>query len=349
MQLQRLILSQFRCFSKKSFEFDSKMTVVCAPNAYGKTSLLEGIFTAIYGKGFRESREMELLRWDHDQSLIGIDIEEKKNIMQLSLLIQKKTEKTVAKQYSLNRSKVTHRAYRSHGIHAVLFAPQHINIITGSPTRRRDYIDSILSARQIDYAKKLRNYHNALRRRNKILEIWQDEAHLMQELNYWNQYLCEHSSYIISARTTYVHFLNQHQSIDGKNYKIEYIANPFDEKSLARVRSAEIRIRHSMIGPQKDEFRCYIVTDRDIDVQLYGSRSQQRMAVFWLKLNELHYFEEESGNKPLLLLDDIFSELDETNRELALQMVQNYQTVITTTEEEINNILPMKNAKFIKL
>ncbi len=338
MLLTKLYLSHFRNFEKKEVEFNPHLTLIVGENAKGKTSLLEGIYTSIFGRGYRESRELELISWDEDQGLVETIFTQNgdKTLFQIRLLRQ--ANDRVEKQYYVNKSQKTSMQYKKFQTKAVLFAPEHISIVDGSPIKRRNYFDIVISEFDNTYKKSLRNYENALRRRNKVLENYTSEYQLDMELPFWNNYLLENASYITKKREEYMQYLNENPTVDGKEFAIEYIKNEFNEARMRKAFEQEKRMRRTVIGPQKDEFIITLNNEREKNVHLYGSRSEQRLGVFWLKLNEIRYFEEVLGNKPILLLDDVFSELDEHNKELVMKVIKKYQTVITTTEDHLEDL-----------
>lgn len=338
MLLSKLYLVHFRNFAKKEVEFSPYLTLIVGENAKGKTSLLEAIYTSVFGRGYRESREFELISWDEDQGLIEtvFTTQEDSSLFQIRLL--RKADDRVEKQFYVNKSKKSSMQYKKFQTKAVLFAPEHISIVDGSPSKRRNYFDSVICEFDNHYKKSLRNYENALRRRNKVLENHSSEYQLDMELPFWNNYLLEHGAYITKKRSEYMQYLNDHPQVDGKEFAIEYLKNEFNETRMRKAFEQEKRMRRTVIGPQKDEFLITLKNNREKNVHLYGSRSEQRLGVFWLKLNEIRYFEEVLKKKPLLLLDDVFSELDENNKELVMKVVKSYQTVITTTEDHLEDL-----------
>lgn len=338
MLLSKIHLVHFRNFEKKDVAFNPHLTLIVGENARGKTSLLEAIYTSVFGRGYRESREQELITWDEDQALVESVFTEHdaKTIFQIRLL--RKADDRVEKQYFVNKTGKSSMQYKEFQTKAVLFAPEHISIVDGSPSTRRGYFDTALCEFDKEYRKRLRNYEIALRKRNKVLEMYQNESQLDQELPFWNQYLLEQAAYITKTREKYMQYLNEHPYVDGKEFSITYLKDEFNEDRMRLVYQQEKRMRRTVIGPQKDEFKITLKGEREKDVHLYGSRSEQRLAVFWLKLNEINYFEDVLGKKPLLLLDDVFSELDEHNKELVMKVIKKYQTVITTTEDHLNDL-----------
>lgn len=181
MLLTRMYLSHFRNFSQNEFTFSPFLTLIIGENAHGKTSLLEAIYTAVTGTGYRESREMELITWDETQSLVEAIFTDSdlKTVFQIQLL--KQESERVEKHFYVNKTKKSWYQYKDLQTKAVLFAPEHISLVNGSPVRRRDYFDLVISEFDREYRKSLRNYMTALRKRNKVLELHMDEVNLRSE------------------------------------------------------------------------------------------------------------------------------------------------------------------------
>ncbi|PIZ66318.1 hypothetical protein COY14_00545 [Candidatus Roizmanbacteria bacterium CG_4_10_14_0_2_um_filter_36_9] len=338
MLISAISLTNFRNFKSAKYEFSPNLTLIIGKNALGKTTLLEAIYVAIYGTGFRESREVELVNFDHDDCIIDAEFFKDSTLERFQIRILRSVDDRVAKTFYLDKAVKSATKYRKNQTQAVLFAPEQIRIITGSPSRKRKYVDSVISAIDPEYKKSLRLYESAFRRRNKVLERYESEDDLEHELIYWDKLIVDNGVELTTKRKSLIEFINNNPTINGKAFSIEYIPNIITAEKLVTVRDREMRLRRTLIGPQKDDFEISLTTNSKKNVSLYGSRSEQRMAVFWLKLNELKLFEEKSKKKPILLLDDIFSELDENNRKLVMKMIGNYQTIATTTEVEIGEI-----------
>lgn len=341
MVLSKLQITNFRIFSVSSFQFSPNLTLIIGENAKGKTSLLEAVHTSVYGTGFRESREAELIHWDNDEGILEAHFLDGDINQRFQIRLFKIEDAHVQKKFFVNKAIKSVSQYRKHQIHAVLFAPEHIQITTGSPSRKRRYFDTVISTVDIAYKKSLRSYEHAFRQRNKVLESYENESDLIRELSYWNMLVIEHGSELTLKRNSYIQFLNDHPHIDGKEFRIEYHSNQISADLLAKIYVKELRYRRTLIGPQKDNFEIFFKKQKEKNISLYGSRSEQRMAIFWLKLNELNFFEQYSKEKPILLLDDIFSELDEYNRELIMHMIIDHQTIVTTTEQNIADLALM--------
>lgn len=337
MLLQKISFKNFRNFQTASFDIDPSTTIVIGENARGKTNLLEGIYFLANGVGFRESKEEEFVNFEsQNQSMIveGVFVSDKdKTVFTINLL---KRGSGLDKIFQIQRTKRKHADYLRSQIRTVLFSPDQIEIITGSPDRRRDYFNKFISSCDLEYKKKLRNYETALRKRNKVLEYFTSIARLKEDLFFWDSYLEEQASYVTQKRSEYVDLLNQNQKIDGAQFTMLYLKSEITQTRLSEYFDKEIKIRRTLIGPQKDDF---LISMNDHDVHKYGSRSAQRFAIFWLKINELKHYEALYGRKPLLLLDDIFSELDHKNRKLVTSLIGKYQTIATTTESGILELL----------
>ena len=334
MLLKQIILSNFRNFANEKFVFNPFLTIIIGENARGKTNLLESIYLISHGEGFRESREDELIKFEQSSSEVQAVFASGDENFLFQMMI-KRTDVGVNKIFSLNKARKKYFQYQKETAKTVLFSPEQIEIMLGPPEKRRRYFDNLLSSFDIVYKKRLTNYENALRKRNKILGSYHNEKDLYEELTFWNAYLTEQASYLIQKRQQYVDFLNQHKRIDSKEFSIEYRKNEFNQKRLEENFELEKRYRKTVIGPQKDDFQISQKNESLKNLHHYGSRSEQRLAVIWLKFNEIKYFEEMFESKPLLLLDDIFSELDVKNKKLVIDLVKKYQTIITTTEVEL--------------
>ncbi len=354
MILKKIAFHNFRSFESVSFEINPFLTIVIGENARGKTNLLEGIHVLMHGEGFREDKEEELLYIDKKTGYVEGLFSIGDDSFMFKVAIDHKPGH-IEKHFFVNKTKRQLSQYVQEQIKTVLFSPEKIEIINGSPSIRREYIDKWIAYYDFEYKKKLDNYTNAIRRRNKVLEMHKTEEQLKEELRFWNDYCMEQAAYIFTKRTELTEFLNKHPKLDAKSFTIEYQSNEFNQERLDKVYEEEKRWRKTLIGPQKDDFQISMWSKSSLppgkwnppagkkNIHHYGSRSEQRMAVFWLKLNEILYYEETRKKKPLLLLDDVFSELDIHNKKIVLDLIKKYQSLVTTTEHEIVDIAEVPN------
>lgn len=341
MVLTNITFTNFRSFEEKQFHISPYLTIIISENAKGKTNALEGIYVCINGSGFREHKEEELIRIGENECLIqGAFREDEKN-MEFSVFIRK-SNTGIEKSYRVNKAKQKYYQYIMSQTKAILFSPEQINIITGAPDNRREYLNIVIAYDDLEYKKKLANYDHALRRRNKIFEYTRDVKVLKEELMFWNIYCIEQAVYITKRREEYINYLNNHASLNSKRFKVKYVKNVVTKERFDEVFEEERRYRRTVIGPQKDDFQIFLVNAYDKNIHHFGSRSEQRLTIFWLKINEITQYEEKYGKKPILLLDDVFSELDTRNKKLVLDLIKGYQTVITTTEEELMKLVKEK-------
>jgi DNA replication and repair protein RecF len=344
MTLSSIQLSKFRNVEHVLYSIDPVLTIIIGENARGKTNLLEAIFFSINGEGFRESKEQELILWNNDTAFVECVLKNGESSTSFQIFLTLRND-TVEKKFTVNKTKKTHKQYQEYQSKAVLFAPEHIDIISGSPDKRREYFNKIISLFDYEYKRRLTNYEHALRKRNKILEHHKDVETLKEELAFWNDYLEEQAIFITAKRQEYIDYLNQHQKIDGRSFEIVYQKNILTKELLEFEFDNERKWRKTLIGPQKDDFVISLIEDGvKENVHHYGSRSEQRLAVFWLKLNEIKFLESFFKQKPLLLLDDVFSELDVKNKKLVFKLIGDYQTVLTTTEDELLELPKVKHS-----
>lgn len=349
MILQRIQLHNFRNISSKVFDISPHLTIILGENAKGKTNILESIYCIINGVGFRESKEEELLLIGSESTSLDGLFEKDTNIQHFRIFIKKETNGAITKQFFVQKARKGHAHYTLEQTRCVLFAPEQIEIITGSPDIRREYFNKLISTFDIVYKKHLINYEQALRKRNKLLEHSHSQESLIEELTFWNIYLEKEALYITKKRNLYTQFLNLHSTFDGRDFSIEYIKNEFSQERLLEKKELELRIRRTLIGPQKDDWIILLKNKNSAqkNIQKYGSRSEQRLGIFWLKMNEIHYMEEEIHIHPILLLDDIFSEFDHENKERIVHLIEKYQTVMTTTEDELVSEIQKKHKESI--
>lgn len=223
---------------------------------------------------------------------------------------------------------VARRLYNFAGIlRTVLFGPWDLGLVTESPATRRRFLDNVLFQVDREYRRSLLSYEKGLRQRNKILEKIREEEASPAQLLFWNQLLARNGEYITQKREELINFANLTPPLEGQ-ITLEYDKSVISQARLDKYRAEEIASGTTLVGPHRDDFK--FKSQRDLSI--FGSRGEQRMAVLWLKLAELAFVEGKTGQKPILLLDDILSELDHEHRKIVMGVVGNQQTVITTAD-----------------
>jgi len=335
MKLTSLSLRNFRNARLLKLEIDPKITCLVGENAQGKTNILEGIYFLLTGKGIKENRQEELLTFEEkDADVEGIlENYESQVLLRIHLALSQRVEKV----FMVNKLKKMKSGYLKESIPCVLFSPSLISIIDGQPSERRTFIDGMLSTIDMEYKKRLSNYENALRKRNKIIEKTENIESLRKELGFWDDYLIQQADYITAARDACVERING-QQISELSFRLTYTKKIISHETLEEYFMKQYYQKRTLVGPQRDEYRIMYNKDGDeIDVHTYASRGEQRLALFWLILQQLNIYVEDLQHDPILLLDDIFSELDQKNKHLITEHINRFQTILTTTEEDLFN------------
>jgi len=362
MIINKLHLTNFRNHKKLSLEFDPGTTFIVGDNGAGKTNVLEALHILATSKSFRARYDSDVINYQAHYATIKALLKTDEESYNLELQVAKKAstrEHDELMYYdSKEESHTSTKKVKVNGVSksiqgftgilkSVLFSPQNIEIITGSPAERRKYIDSILFQIDKTYKRTHNNYTKALKQRNKLLELIREERKGYDQLGYWENILEQTGADIHKIRTDLLSFLNKKSKVYGKflnggysEIDIKYKRSLISKERFNEYRNKEIAAKSTLIGPHKDDF---IIEYNNYRLSAFGSRGQQRTVLVALKMCETDYIEDKTKEIPVLLLDDIFSELDKKHRETLLNMTPKQQTIITTTE------LPVKNAFVINL
>lgn len=349
MQVIKTILFQdFRTFLQQQVNF-AERTLLAGKNGVGKTTIMEGIYLLSHGDSFRASVIDEMITFEKDLARVGGKIDE--DILEITLTRGKiQGKRTLKRHYALNGAKKRKKDFVGQ-FFAVIFRPEDMRLIEGSPGRRRAFIDGVLSTIDLNYAHSLHNYEQALKRINRLFELVREGEQPRSVLQYWEMMLVKHGQYLQVKRQEFFSFLRT--VAFPFDFNIKYLISEISENDIASRREKAIAAGHLLTGPHKDDFQVLFVSEKlhNRDVAAFGSRGQQRLAVLWLKLGELQFVEKIRAQLPVFLLDDIFSELDGDAQEMVLELVNKYQTVISTAHEETEEFLKnkIKDLKIVKL
>ena len=219
MILKNISFHNFRNFENKQFNINPHLTAIFGDNAKGKTNLLEGIYFILRGEGFRESREEQLIRFIEKNGYVDAKLEDSKTKDISNLRIDLSINNFgLGKTYFLEKTKKGRHSYLKDLVTVVLFSPEQIEIIDRTMSFRREYFDKFLSGIDSEYKKRLTNYNQAIRKRNKILELSFKNLNIKQELDFWNKYLIDQGQYLIDKRRSYTKYLNSNKVIDSKEF-----------------------------------------------------------------------------------------------------------------------------------
>lgn len=358
MQINELKLKNFRNHINKSVEFDEKLTLLVGPNGSGKTNILEAIFVLATGKSQRARYDKDLISYNHTFCTLNASIKRQEegctqaDAYSLELQIIKQDD---GSNYSSKRAKVNKvvKSISSFAgvFNAVIFIPEDISIITGSPAERRRFLDLILSQSDKNYRRNLNAFIKAVRQRNKILEMIREEKRGYDQLPFWNEQILNLGGAVQEKRKTFIDYANEniskiiHELDSAKSQAtIDYKENRVTRDRLEKYRDKEIAAKTTLLGPHRDDFE---IEFNNHNVAEFGSRGQQRTILVSLKLLEIGFIEKTKGERPVLLLDDIFSELDDKHRHAILNIIDKQQTIITSAEPE--NVLGVTAGKIIHL
>lgn len=345
MFLKKLQVFDFRNYAHANLEISAAVNIFIGDNAQGKTNMLEAIFALALTKSHRSSHDREMIRWEQPFAMVTGEIEKKYGSYELQLLLAKQGKKV--KINGLSQKKLSEYIGQ---LNVVLFAPEDLEIVKGAPSVRRRFLDIEIGQILPAYLHELSQYQRALEQKNNLLRQLQPQQIKQHEMiTIWNEQLAVYAVKIIRKRQYFIAKLQQwaqtiHRGItNGKEHlTIQYQASaPLEQEAdesvliqefmvkLEQMQEKEIRRGSSQIGPHRDDLLFFI---DDKPVQTFGSQGQQRTVALSLKLAEIEWMHEEVGEYPLLLLDDVLSELDDSRQTMLIDTFQEkVQTFITTT------------------
>ncbi len=333
MILKTLRVQNFRTHSDFILEIGEKSTLISGANGSGKTSLLEAIYFALQGTSFRSS-DKEILRND-GSSWFRIDLKDSKDSLR-TIIFNNAVQKS-KKQFLVDGNKKA-RLSANLRIPVVLFEPDDLQLLSGSPTRRRNFLDYFLSQIFPSFQLALARYNKALKQRNNLLK--RDNVS-KDELFPWNLMLAEYGAEIISKRQDFLELLNSkieevYFEISGvkDEIKIDYLGEKVSKNEILAILSKNIErdkiLGYTNFGPHKHDIQ-FIFNKKP--AQNVASRGENRSLVLALKFIETDVLADLTSRRPIVLLDDVFSELDDDRQKLLTKHFSKYQTIITSTNE----------------
>ena len=346
MQVLKIRLKDFRNFKELNLDPKNVINVFLGDNAQGKTNLLEAVYFASLGRSQRVQKETDLIRWEQTQAIINLSFQKLGVEQTIGFEIADgKQRKIILNDHPIKIKQLIGR------FNTVLFAPEDLFLIKGSPANRRKFLDAEISQASPVYFADLLKYNKILTQRNSLLKMIKDGQAKPDSLALWNEQLADTAAKIITKRLEAIgkisrlaNELQQKISAQLENIKILYEIHGVDDnqtlpqelvtwyiKRLSDKQNIDIIRGSTSFGPHLDDIR-FLINDRDL--RSFGSQGQQRTAVLALKLSELEFLKEEVGDYPILLLDDVMSELDVKRRAQLLDFLnlQKIQTFITATD-----------------
>lgn len=355
MRLQRLILQNFRNYTFLNEVFNTDLNIFVGKNAQGKTNLVEAIYLLGLGKSYRTNRDSELIKWGCDRALVnGMVI---RNFGPISVEIRLDSSKK--KEILLNEIPNKKIQELLGHINVVIFSPEDLELVKGSPAKRRDFLDREISQINTGYGHFINMYSRVVYQRNNLLREIPKNKKLIDSLNVWDLQLIDLGARLVKKRLEIIKKLGilsrlMHRKITNgqETLELKYISRfPVNEtysmedikevysRELSKLREKEIYRGITLLGPHRDDLGLFV---NNTDIRVYGSQGQQRTTALALKLAELELMKSEVGEYPILLLDDVFSELDNTRRKFLMDVVKRVQTFVTLTSLEGLNISGIK-------
>lgn len=353
MIIKSLKLKNYRNYELLDLNFDSKTNILYGDNAQGKTNVLEALYLSGTTKSHRGTKDRDLIRFGQDESHLETIVEKNGIDFQIDMHLKKNSPKGIA----INKLPIR-RAGELFGIvHFVFFSPEDLNIIKDGPSGRRRFIDLELSQLDRVYLSNLSNYNRIINQRNSLLKEISFKNSLIDTLDIWDMQLAEYGTKIIERRMQFIKQVNEiisniHYKLTGGKERITLsyessIGNQTLEESLKRNRDRDIRFKSTSAGPHRDDL-CFRAGE--LDIRKFGSQGQQRTAALSLKLSEIELVRMLIHDTPILLLDDVLSELDKHRQNYLLDSIHDIQTVITCTglDEFVNHRFSINKIFYVK-
>ncbi len=359
MYIQSLELKNYRNYDRLIIEFSSGTNILYGDNAQGKTNILEAVYLGATTKSHRGSKDKEIIRFGENESHIRIHLMKQDIGHQIDMHLKKSRTKGAA----IDRIPIKRSSDLLGFVPVIFFSPEDLSIIKNGPSERRKFLDIELSQLEKMYLHQLSSYNRVMAQRNNLLKQLAYQRELLDTLDSWDLQLVKYGSEVIRYRQKFIEDLNEiireiHKNLTGKKEKIvlkyDYSVN-YDEflTVLQRKREIDLKYASTGAGPHRDDIEFLV---NGIDIRKFGSQGQQRTAALSLKLAQIELVKRQTGETPILLLDDVLSELDSSRKNYLLDSIKDIQTLITCTglEEFINShlqidkIFQVKSGKIVR-
>lgn len=348
MLVKKLKLINYRNYKSLNVDFSKRINVIFGDNGQGKTNILEAVFLCASGRSHRTSRDNDLMMHGEQGYYIKLGMNKENSDSEIEVLY-KQSEK---KKIKINEIPLVKIGELIGHLNVVIFSPEDLLVIKEGPSERRRFIDITLSQLKPSYFYDLQQYNKILTHRNNLLKDIQFNRSLIDTLDVWNINLIKTGSRIMKVRKEFIYILsekarnnharltNENETLEikyspsikaGNKSSIEEIEKSFTEE-VERLIDKELKKGTTLCGPQRDDYEIFL---NDKNIKLFGSQGQQRTAVLSVKLAEIDIMKENTGENPVLLLDDVMSELDSKRQDYLLSSINDIQTFITCTDRKI--------------
>lgn len=335
-------LKNFRNYELLSLGFDKSTNIFYGDNAQGKTNILEAVYLSGTTKSHRGTKDKDMIQFGANESHIETIVEKNGIKYQIDMHLKKNSPKGIA----INKIPIRKASELFGIINIVFFSPEDLNIIKNGPGERRRFIDLELSQLDKVYLNNLSNYNRIVNQRNHLLKEIDYNKGALETLDIWDMQLLQYGNKIIERRQKFIEEINKiisniHKKLTGNREDIKIVYEPSNgalsfEQALLKNKEKDLRIKSTSVGPHRDDI-AFLVSD--IDIRKYGSQGQQRTAALSLKLSEIELVKQSIHDTPVLLLDDVLSELDKHRQNYLLDSIHDIQTLITCTgvDEFVNH------------
>lgn len=354
MVIKSLKLKNYRNYDILDLKFDPDTNILYGDNAQGKTNILEALYLSGTTKSHRGTKDRDVIQFGHDESHIETVVEKRGIDFQIDMHLKKNSPKGIA----IDKVPIRKAGELFGIVYFVFFSPEDLNIIKEGPAGRRRFIDLELSQLDKIYLSNLSNYNRIINQRNSLLKDIYGQNNLIETLDIWDMQLASYGTEILNIRKKFIDEVNEiisdiHYKLTGgrEHIKLSYEsanANISLEEALKKYRERDLRMKSTTVGPHRDDI-CF-TADKGIDIRKFGSQGQQRTAALSLKLSEIELVKKVIGDTPVLLLDDVLSELDKHRQNYLLDSIHDIQTIITCTglDEFVNHRFSINKIFHIK-
>ena len=342
MIIKSLELADFRNYNSLHIHFSKGTNILYGDNAQGKTNILEAIFMSATTKSHKGSKDKDVVNFNKEEAHIRTYLEKDEAEIRVDMHLRKNKTKGIA----IDGQKIKKASELLGLLNVVFFSPEDLSIIKNGPAERRRFVDMELCQLDPFYIYNLNHYNKIVNQRNKLLKDMYFNPSLKETLNIWDSQLVSFGSKIIERRKIFITQLNEiiygiHKKLSGDKeelsiqYEPDVLIEDY-ERSLFSCQERDIKLKQTTVGPHRDDFSFMV---GNIDIRRFGSQGQQRTAALSLKLSEIELVRKLTKDNPVLLLDDVLSELDSNRQNYLLSTIGEIQTIITCTglDEFVNN------------
>ncbi|MGI6173614.1 MAG: DNA replication/repair protein RecF [Christensenellales bacterium] len=350
MTIEHIALHNFRNYARADIEPCPGITVLYGDNAQGKTGVLEAVELCCVGRSHRTARDKEMILWGAPAARVTVTAQRTDGGHEVDVLIPQDAPKEI----KVGGRRISRSGELMGHIYGVLFSPEDLRMVKDGPAERRRFIDMELSQLKPSYYYALQKYNRALRHRAALLRDAYGNPSLMEVLPVWDEQLAQSGETILAERRAFLEGLAEvareiHAAVTGGREVLDlrYKPSPVEGgilEVLAKNRESDIRRGATGVGPHRDDI---VFALNGADARSYGSQGQQRTLVLSLKLSELRVMRDRTGEWPVLMLDDVMSELDPKRRRQLLEYLDGVQTLVTCTDKD--DLAGMQAGKLLRV